>query len=148
MVAARDEAPEWNPLAQPPGAPLASRIYGPAPGCYGAGEGNAESYLAASAHAYAEGGEGRADRAGFAARVATADALLHVQDHAETDVLDGPERARTRPVSPLPPPAWVRGRRCGTPIRPAPMRRASGRSPRRWHGWRADARPTRYGSRG
>jgi cobaltochelatase CobN len=93
MVAARDEAPEWNPLAQPPGEPVAGRIYGPAPGCYGAGEGNAESYLAASAHAYAEGAEGRTDRAGFAACVATADALLHVQDHAETDVLDGPERA-------------------------------------------------------
>ncbi len=93
LTAARDEAPEWNPLAQPPGAPVQSRIYGPAPGCYGAGEGNAESYLAASAHAYAEGEEGRVDRAGFAACVTNTDALLHMQDHAETDVLDGPERA-------------------------------------------------------
>ncbi len=93
MVAARDEAPEWNPLAAPPGAPVASRIHGPAPGCYGAGVGSAASYLAASAHAYAEGEAGSADPAGFALRVATADALLHVQDHGETDVLDGPERA-------------------------------------------------------
>ena len=31
--------------------------------------------------------------AGLAARVAAADAFVHVQDHAETDVLDGPEVA-------------------------------------------------------
>ncbi len=89
MVAARDEAPDWNPLA----GHAEARIFGPAPGCYGAGEGDAGSYLAAGGTAYGATGEGVADPAGFAARVASADALVHVQDHAGTDVLDGPEHA-------------------------------------------------------
>ena len=43
--------------------------------------------------AYGRGREGAADAAGFAARVAAADAFLHTQDHRETDLLDGPDYA-------------------------------------------------------
>ena len=84
-VAARDEAADWNPLAGQPGA----RVFGPAPGQYGAGA----DWFAASATSYGRGGDGVGDPATLAARVRGADALLHVQDHAETDVLDGPEYA-------------------------------------------------------
>ena len=79
-----------------------ARIYGAAPGDYGAGvtESLVErgawaaradlglDYLAASATAYGKGLEGVADADGFAARVASADAFLHQQDHAEIDLLD------------------------------------------------------------
>ena len=93
-VAARDEAADWNPLA---GA--SARVFGPAPGCYGAGTERrlaggdwtqaaeiGAAYLDGSGFAY--GRAEAADRAGFAAAVANADALLHVQDHAETDLLE------------------------------------------------------------
>ena len=90
-VAARDEAPDWNPLA---GAADTARIFGPAPGQYGTGidmgddrKSAAESYLAASATSYAAG-EGD-----FAALVAAAQAFVHTQDHAETDLLDSPDYA-------------------------------------------------------
>lgn len=95
-LARRDETADWNPfVGQPPGA----RVYGPAPGGYGIGMGDAgETYtdaarraagtawLAASSHAL-DGGEGRADAAGLAERVAAADAFVHVQDLPETDLL-------------------------------------------------------------
>ncbi|WP_242145979.1 cobaltochelatase subunit CobN [Sphingomonas sp. BAUL-RG-20F-R05-02] len=95
-LARRDEAANWNPfIGTAPGA----RVYGPAPGGYGIGMGDAgETYtdaarlaagaawLAASAHAL-DGGEGRADPAGIAARVAAADAFVHLQDLPETDLL-------------------------------------------------------------
>ncbi len=84
-VAARDEAPDWNPLAGHPGP----RIFGPAPGLYGAGE----DWLAASAASYGAAADGAPDPAALSARVQAADAFLHVQDHAETDLLDGPEHA-------------------------------------------------------
>jgi cobaltochelatase CobN len=95
-VAARDEAADWNPLA---GADDTCRVYGCAPGAYGTGVAPliargadraaiGAAYLAASATGY---GAVAAD--GFAARVAEAGAFLHVQDHAETDALDGPEYA-------------------------------------------------------
>ncbi len=111
-VAARDEASDVNPLAAAAhglhGAALhaaTARIYGPAAGQYGAGvtglldaggsawQGRAalgESYLAASECAWGPGRDGTPDRAGLERRVATADAFVHVQDHAEVDLLDGP----------------------------------------------------------
>ncbi len=100
-VAARDEAAEWNPLA---GCASPSRIFGALPGAYGTGAERmlvhgadraaiAEAYLAGSAASYGPGRDGAADPVGFAARVAGADAFLHVQDHAETDLLDGPDHA-------------------------------------------------------
>ena len=80
-VAARDEAADWNPLAGKPGA----RVFGPAPGQYGVGP----DWLAGSAY----DSEGVPSAALLAERVRAADAFLHVQDHAETDLLDGPEHA-------------------------------------------------------
>ena len=107
-IAARDEPEEWNPLAAAAkglqGEALrraTARIYGAAPGDYGAGVANRVErgawetradlgldYLAASGTAYGKGLDGVADRDGFAARVASADAFLHQQDHAEIDLLD------------------------------------------------------------
>ncbi len=112
-IAARDEAADWNSLAAAArgleGDALrqaTTRIYGAAPGDYGAGiadrvargvwRDRAElgaAYLAGSASAYGSGLEGEADEAGFAARVAGADAFVHQQDHAETDLLESPEYA-------------------------------------------------------
>ncbi len=105
MVAARGEAPDMNPLAAC-GEAAPARIYGAAPGDYGAGVGGmldsgdwrtpadlGAAYLAASAFAYGGGREGVADVAGFAARIAGAAAFLHTQDHRETDVLDGADIA-------------------------------------------------------
>ncbi len=108
-VAARDEAIEWNPLAAATrgleGAArhaATARIYGPAAGHYGTGvqvlldagawdsrDALGQIYLAASDCAWGPG-RGAADRAGFSRRVADADAFVHLQDHAETDLLDGP----------------------------------------------------------
>jgi cobaltochelatase CobN len=96
-IAARDEAHDFNPLA---GAGFSARVYGPAPMAYGAGIESALSgnlsraalgaeYLAASAFAYGNEAAGVADSAGFAARVGEAEAFVHVQDHRETDLLDG-----------------------------------------------------------
>ncbi len=84
-VAARDEAADWNPLAGRPGA----RVFGPAPGQYGAGS----DWFAASLSRYGHDGDGVADAVALAQRVGQADAFLHVQDHAEADLLDGPEYA-------------------------------------------------------
>ncbi len=112
-IAARDEAEDWNPLAANArgldGAALrhaTARIFGAAPGAYGAGvldqtERGAwqarselgQSYLAASGHAYGRDLDGAADAAGFADRVAAADGFLHTQDHAETDLLDSADYA-------------------------------------------------------
>jgi len=106
-VAERDEGEEWNGLAEArrKGRDL-GRIFGAAPGQYGAGteehlarglwQDRAELgrlYLAASAHSYGREGSGAADPAAFADQVAAAQALLHVQDHAETDLLDSPDVA-------------------------------------------------------
>ncbi len=111
-VASRDEG-DWNPLAQAAqgldGAARSSataRIFGAAPGAYGTGiedqlargawdgvDQLGRDYLHAGAYRYGGGRDGDADAAGFAARVAGADALVHVQDHAETDLLDGLDAA-------------------------------------------------------
>jgi cobaltochelatase CobN len=108
-LAARHEPPEDNAMADAArgleGQALrqaTSRIYGPAPGAYGAGVADAvmrdsvetspalgQRYLAAGAYAYGQDLEGRNDAEGFAARVGAAEALVHTQDHAEIDLLDG-----------------------------------------------------------
>lgn len=102
-VAARDESDEENPLAaaRRAGEPLA-RIFGAAPGAYGAGVEEAldsgdwtareelgRAYLAAASHRYGgPSGEAVPD-GGFAARVAQADALLHPGDDPARDLLQG-----------------------------------------------------------
>lgn len=112
-IAARDEPAEWNGLAAqarglsgPALRAATTRIYGAAAGGYGAGAGAllqaggaparselAAVYLAASSHAYGAGLQGEPDPAGFAARVAGAQAFVHTQDHAEIDLLDGADFA-------------------------------------------------------
>ena len=98
-VAARDEAPDWNPLAAAArgldGAALrraTQRVYGAPEGQYGAGSGP-DAWLAASAGAYGQDLDGAPDAAGLSARVAAADAFIHSQDHAEADLLDSTEHA-------------------------------------------------------
>ncbi len=103
LVSGLDEDAEWNPLAEARrrGESL-ERIFGGAPGVYGAGaaaqvldgdwterEDIGGAYLAASSHAYDGGGDGAPAPAAFKARVAEADALVHAQDDRERDVLDG-----------------------------------------------------------
>ncbi|WP_375453885.1 cobaltochelatase subunit CobN [uncultured Methylobacterium sp.] len=99
-VALREEDDDENPLAaaRRRGEGQA-RIYGAAPGRYGAGTAGTaldgawadrddlgRAYLAASGHAY---GDTEGADAGFAARVAQADAYLHAFDVAERDLFDG-----------------------------------------------------------
>jgi cobaltochelatase CobN len=92
-LAARNEAPDWNPFVTTAGA----RVYGPAPGSYGLGMGGlpddytdgaraaaGQAWLAASAHAVDTGAY---DPDGIAARVANATAFVHLQDLPETDLL-------------------------------------------------------------
>jgi len=103
-VAARDESEAENPLAaacQAGGAP--ERVFGTAPGAYGAGpeallaggdwaarEELGRAYLAAASHAYGgAAGEGTARPEAFAARVAAADALIHAADDPGRDLLEG-----------------------------------------------------------
>lgn len=94
-LAARDEAVDFNPFVAEAGA----RVYGPAPGAYGLGIGDAAekydavgraaagtAWLTASGWAL-DGEAAAADPEGIAARVAAADAFVHVQDLAETDLL-------------------------------------------------------------
>jgi cobaltochelatase CobN len=94
-VAARDETPEWNPLA---GVRDPTRVYGPAPGGYGTGleallqrgvwttrDALGAAFVDGSSHGYGR----EADGSGFVARVADADAFVQVQDHRDVDVLDG-----------------------------------------------------------
>ena len=95
-VAALDEAPEDNPLAasvQAGSGDSGQRIFGAAPGAYGVGVARAlaggawqdrddlgEAYLRATSHAYGLDAEAIPASAGFRARVAEADAFVHVQD--------------------------------------------------------------------
>jgi len=106
-VAARDEPADWNPFVAERheldpgvgGPTIGARVFGPAPGHYGLGIGGllgdyseaarakaGEAWLAASSYAF-DGEQVRQDRDGIAARVAAADAFVHVQDLPETDLL-------------------------------------------------------------
>lgn len=102
-VAALEEDDDFNPLAaaKQKGDEL-ERIFGAAQGAYGLGLGETisrdewttrrelgEAYLTAGGHSFTRGGESTPARAAFAERVGAADALVHVQDMAETDVLTG-----------------------------------------------------------
>jgi cobaltochelatase CobN len=109
-VAARDEAADWNPLAAATlglsGDALrraTARVFGAAPGAYGAGleadfavagwQNSGAAYLAGSASAFGQGLDGTPLTDGLADRIRAADAFLHTQDHAETDLLDSPDFA-------------------------------------------------------
>ena len=109
-VAARDEAADWNPLTQAAqglsGAALreaTARVFGAAPGAYGAGldadfasadwKNAGAAYLAASANAYGQGLDGAPMQAALAERIRAANSFLHTQDHAEADLLDSPDFA-------------------------------------------------------
>ncbi|HEY3622034.1 MAG TPA: cobaltochelatase subunit CobN, partial [Roseiarcus sp.] len=97
-VAALEESSDDNPLA---GLEGPARIFGAAPGAYGVGLGAriargewatrselAETYLAATSHAYDGKGEAREAAAEFRSRVAGAEAFVHVQDLPGQDALD------------------------------------------------------------
>ncbi len=112
-IGRRPESGEVNPLAGAAGdldeaayRRATARIYGAAPGAYGAGvspliesgawtgrEALGDSYLAASASAYGQGLDGCPDAEGFAERVKAAEALVHAQDHREIDLLDSTDFA-------------------------------------------------------
>lgn len=99
-VAERDEEDFENPLAAARRrGETTARVYGAAPGRYGAGTAATaldgawdvradlgRAYLAASSHAY---GDREGPDAEFGARVAAADAYLHAFDVAERDLFDG-----------------------------------------------------------
>lgn len=105
-VAALDEDDEWNELAaaRRRGEAL-SRIFGSAPGTYGAGvssqaldgEWNAKrdlgrTYLKNTSHAFGAAGQASMDDS-FPQRVRQAEAFIHVSDVAERDILDGDSAA-------------------------------------------------------
>ncbi len=105
-VAALDEEDEWNELAaaRRRGENL-SRVFGSAPGTYGAGvsaqalDGEwatrrelGRTYLDGTSHAFGGGGEAKPD-ASFPQRVERAEAFVHVSDVAERDILDGDSAA-------------------------------------------------------
>lgn len=112
-VASRREAAEWNPLAASvqglEGAArtrATARIFGAASGSYGTGLEDAlqtgtgadqaalgQAWLENSAWTYGGGRDGGQDTATLARLLGQADAVLHVQDHAETDMLESPENA-------------------------------------------------------
>ncbi|TXN57623.1 hypothetical protein FV228_25540 [Methylobacterium sp. WL18] len=99
-VAERDEEDFENPLAAARRrGETTARVYGAAPGRYGAATAATaldgawdvradlgRAYLAASSHAY---GDREGPDAEFGARVAAADAYLHAFDVAERDLFDG-----------------------------------------------------------
>ena len=109
-VAMRDETDDENPLAAARRAssddPSAlSRIFGTAPGAYGAGiedllgqdaadrDAIGLAYLAATSHAYGGADGAATPSAGFAGRVAVADLLMHPADDPGRDLLEGGEDA-------------------------------------------------------
>ncbi|MFD1160182.1 cobaltochelatase subunit CobN [Roseovarius aestuarii] len=94
-LAQRDEAADWNPYV----GQAAARVYGPAPGSFGVGIAShigdysdearraaGEAWLTASSWAL-DGEAPRRDADGLRARVANADAFVHLQDLPETDLL-------------------------------------------------------------
>jgi cobaltochelatase CobN len=105
-LARRDEAEDWNSLARLRELPgqlfreATRRVFGPPPGSYGTGVEQAstraemaEAYVRNSSFAYTAGEEGEADRAGFTKSCENAEAFVHLQDHRETDILDGSDHA-------------------------------------------------------
>jgi cobaltochelatase CobN len=110
-VAARDEADDENPLAAARrsanghSTEALARIFGTAPGAYGAGiddltgsdagrDDIGASYLAAASHAYGGAdGESKSLPGAFAERVADADLLIHTGDDPARDLLEGAEDA-------------------------------------------------------
>ena len=112
-IGRRQEPGDVNPLAGFAGnledeafREATTRIYGAAPGAYGAGvsalietgawstrDDLGSSYLTSSASAYGQGLDGRPDPEGFSDRVRVADALIHPQDHREVDLLDSTDYA-------------------------------------------------------
>jgi cobaltochelatase CobN len=101
-LAARDEPEEENPYR----ASQSARVFGPAPGDYGAGEVETldkftpetrddagEAWLAASAFAYGGGNDGAAARPELEQRTAATDTFVHTQDLPETDLLSAPDYA-------------------------------------------------------
>ncbi|WP_375230689.1 cobaltochelatase subunit CobN [Roseobacter sp. S98] len=95
VLAARDEAPDWNPYVTAGG----SRIFGPEPGSFGvaidpligdyseaARKAAGEAWLAASSWAI-DGAEITHEPDTLRRRVADAGAFLHLQDLPETDIL-------------------------------------------------------------
>lgn len=92
----REEPADWNPFV---GDAAPARVYGPAPGGYGLGLGDAAEDFSDSGRARAgaawldasqwalNGADAARDRAGIEARVAAADAFVHLQDLPETDLL-------------------------------------------------------------
>jgi cobaltochelatase CobN len=108
LLAERDEDEDENPLAaaaRRDGGDGLTRIFGAAPGAYGAGveellggesarEAIGAAYLAATSHGYGGAdGEGTTASGSFAARVAAADVLLHGSDDPSRDLLEGAEDA-------------------------------------------------------
>jgi cobaltochelatase CobN len=107
LVAARDEDDHENPLVAARraagGVAMPARIFGNAPGAYGAGvedllgrntpdEDLGAAYLAATSHAYgAAEAEAHARPDAFAERVTQADLLLHTSDDPSRDILEGAE---------------------------------------------------------
>jgi len=100
-VAALDEDEAFNPLIRFRESGL-ERVFGAAQGAYGLGLSETlqrgawkerqelgAAFLDAAGFAYNREGESHPARASFAARIAGADALVHVQDMAETDLLTG-----------------------------------------------------------
>ena len=100
-VAAREETVEENPLRAAGARP--ARIFGSAPGTYGAGPEErlasgdwgeraelGRAYLEAGAFAFGGAeGEGREAGGAFAERVAAAEMLLHAGDDPGRDILEG-----------------------------------------------------------
>ncbi len=100
-LAALDEDEAFNPLIRFRGSAL-ERVFGAAQGVYGLGlsetlqrgawekrEELGAAFLDAAGFAYDREGESHPARESFALRIAGADALVHMQDMAETDLLAG-----------------------------------------------------------
>lgn len=112
-LASRDEPPGWNPLAASVRGlegtarqRASARIFGAASGSYGTGveaqlqhgawhtpQDLGTAWLEGSAWVYGGGRDGQHDVQALSTLLGRATAVLHVQDHAETDMLESPENA-------------------------------------------------------
>lgn len=112
-VAARREPDDWNPLAaQARGLEgqarkrATARIFGAATGSYGTGvedhllhgtwhnrEELGAAWLEGSSWMYGGGRDGTRDQAALSTLLGRAETVLHVQDNAETDLLESPDIA-------------------------------------------------------